>query len=127
MIDVISNFLSSLKNGVNLKKSMIEIPKSRRVKILIFFLIRQGYLVGFYENHESGVYRVFINYEKGHPIFWGIFRISKPSRHVYISIKTLKYIHNQYFFFVLSTNVGYLSNTQALYKNIGGELICLFY
>jgi small subunit ribosomal protein S8 len=128
MNDIISNFLSILKNGANLQKSFIDLPQSRRVKKLIIFLIIQGYIAGFTIIKEKKRFRIFLSYSLDHrSVFSGIYRISKPSRRIMLNVVTLKYIHNPYFLFVVSTNQGYLSNTQALLKHIGGELVCVFY
>jgi ribosomal protein S8 len=53
-----------------------------------------------------------------------ISRISKRSRRVFISIKNLWKLEQGLGLYILSTNRGLLTDRQARFFNVGGELLC---
>ena len=59
-----------------------------------------------------------------HRVISEIKRVSKPGRRVYSAIKDLAKIKNGLGIAVLSTSKGVMSDTEARYNNVGGEIIC---
>jgi small subunit ribosomal protein S8 len=130
MIDNFSNLLTCIRNGLNSRKLYIDVPRSRRLIKFILFFIKKGYLSGVIfttTNKNIEIFRIFLKYDGQKPVISGLFRISKPSRRIYINIETLKRMYSPNIMFVVSTNQGYLSGFEALKKHIGGELVCVIY
>ncbi len=130
MIDTFSNFFSGIQNGFRAKKNFVDIPKSRKLKKLIFFFIKEGYFFGVEETiNEKNfpIFRIFLKYDGRKPVISGLFRISKVSRVIQIQKSSLLRIYKPSVLLVLSTTKGYLSGAQALKYNLGGELLCIVY
>jgi len=58
------------------------------------------------------------------PTFSKVHLISKPSRRVYYNFSNLIKKNTQTGTFIISTSQGLLSGTEALQKNLGGEVVC---
>jgi small subunit ribosomal protein S8 len=130
MDDIFSNFLTSLQNGLQAKKLFIDVPASIRLKPLIFFFIDEGLIYGFEIvslKETFFIYRIFLKYDGSNSLIRQIKRISKISRRIFVNKISLRRIYKPNFLLILSTRFGFLSGTQALKLNCGGELFCIIY
>jgi len=128
MRDIFSNFLSNIQNGFKAKKSFIDVPKSRKLKKLIFFFIKEGFFLGVEETViKFPIFRIYLKYDGQKPVISGLIRISKVSRPVHIKVSTLRRLYKPSFVLVLSTQHGYKNGFQALMNKQGGELFCIIY
>ncbi len=57
-------------------------------------------------------------------VIYGIKRVSKPSRRVYVNSKDVKPVLNGLGISVLSTSKGLVTDKQATKQNVGGEVLC---
>jgi small subunit ribosomal protein S8 len=128
-MDIWSNLLSSINNGLIANQVSILVQKKSRLLRLILFLVKEGYLVGFelLTIKNKPYYRLFLHYNFGKPVISGVFRISKPSRKIYVNVETLRIFNNPYISLIISTSKGFLTGTEAIRQNIGGEVLFVFY
>jgi small subunit ribosomal protein S8 len=119
--------LTRVRNAGNAKLNSVDIPGSRIKAALAGVLKEEGYIRNFkfIKDNKQGIIRIYLKYDKNdrHAIY-GLERISKPSRRVYVKGKDVKPVLNGMGVSVLSTSRGILTDKQARQENLGGELLC---
>ena len=87
----------------------------------------EGYIRNykFVNDNKQGMLRVYLKYgpDQTHSIF-GLERVSKPSRRVYVKGNKIKPVLNGLGIVILSTSKGIMTDKSARRENIGGELLC---
>lgn len=129
MTDPISDLLTRIRNGQQVKKAKISCPSSK-IKIAILKVLKgEGYIRDFEitEDEKGKHLKVSLKYFDGHPAIKEITRISKPGMRVYSAIKILPSIKNNMGISILSTSKGVMTNFSAKDLNIGGEVLCKVY
>lgn len=127
MSDPISDLLTRIRNGYSAQKSSLSVPYSREKKAVLDTLQREGYIrSSSVQEVRKGIQsiQVELKYHEGRPVIEKIKRISKPGRRVYSSIQDLGAYYNGLGIYILSTQKGVLSNSEAKVQNVGGEIIC---
>lgn len=125
--DPIADMLTIVRNAGKAKLSSVDIPWSKFKTELADILKSEGFIRNhkFIKDENQGVLRVFLKYGLGDRMaIWGLKRISKPSRRVYIKSKDVKPILNGMGVSVISTSKGLMTDKQAKKENLGGEFIC---
>ena len=125
--DPISDMLTRIRNGGKAKFDSVDIPGSR-IKVEIAKTLKaEGYIKNFkfVEDEKQGVLRVYLKYVDGktHAIY-GLKRISKPSRRVYVNARENDPVLNGLGIAVLSTSKGIMTDKRARQENVGGEVLC---
>ena len=129
MTDPISDLLTRIRNGQQVKKAKINCPSSN-MKIAILKVLRdEGYIRGFEasENEKGKQLEISLKYFDGKPAIKEISRISKPGMRVYSSVKSMPSFKNNMGISILSTSKGVMTNFSAKDSNIGGEVLCRVY
>ena len=73
----------------------------------------------------QGILKIYLKYEANERhVIYGIKRVSKPSRRVYVGSKDIKSVLNGLGISVLSTSKGLLTDKHAIEQNVGGEVLC---
>lgn len=130
MKDNISDMLTRIRNGQKSKLYEIELycPTPLICLNILNVLYKEGYIRGLKKNYinKKLTVKVLLKYDiQGTPVISKIERVSTPGRRVYSSIKSLWKIKSGLGIFILSTPKGILTDSEARYLNIGGEV--LFY
>jgi len=125
--DPISDMLTRIRNGGKAKFESVDIPGSRLKVEIAKTLKEEGYIKNykFVEDDKQGTLRVYLKYVDGktHAIY-GLKRISKPSRRVYVNARENMPVLNGLGIAVLSTSKGIMTDKQARQENVGGEVLC---
>ncbi len=125
--DPLADMLTRVRNAGNAKLNSVDIPGSKTKAALANVLKEEGYIRNFkfIKDNKQGIIRIYLKYDKNdrHAIY-GLERISKPSRRVYVKGKDAKPVLNGMGVAVLSTSKGILTDRQARQENLGGELLC---
>lgn len=125
--DPISDMLTRIRNGGKAKFESVDIPGSRLKVEIAKTLKGEGYIKNykFVEDDKQGTLRVYLKYEAGktHAIY-GLKRVSKPSRRVYVNARENAPVLNGLGIAVLSTSRGVMTDKQARRENVGGEVLC---
>ncbi len=125
--DPISDMLTRIRNGGKAKFESVDIPGSRLKVEIAKTLKGEGYIKNykFVEDEKQGTLRVYLKYVDGktHAIY-GLKRVSKPSRRVYVNAKENVPVLNGLGVAVLSTSKGVMTDKQARRENVGGEVLC---
>lgn len=127
MSDPIADMLTRIRNAGKAKFIKVDIPGSKLKIELAKVMLKQGYIADykFVEDGKQGILRVYLKYDvdKKHVIY-GIERVSRPGRRVYLKSKEIKPVLNGMGVAILSTSKGILTDKDARGENIGGEILC---
>lgn len=123
-MDLLSNMVSIIKTGYNLKLSKVEIANSSVCVNVLLLLYKLGYIKGYFVKDKKKVI-IFLKYINNKPCIRNIYRVSTPGRRVYLTIKKLKenIKRKNNGFYIFSTNKGLLTDEEVLAFNLGGEVL----
>jgi len=127
MSDPISDMLTRIRNAGKVKFNSVDIPGSK-LKIEIAKVLKtEGFIKNykFIKDDKQGNLRIYLKYDtnRGNVIF-GLKRVSKPSRRVYVKGKDVKPVLNGMGIAILSTSKGVMTDKNAIKENVGGEILC---
>ena len=127
MSDPMADMLTRIRNAGKAKLNSVDIPGSKMKASLANVMKEEGFIRNykFIKDNKQGIIRIYLKYDRNdsHAIY-GIEKISKPSRRIYIKNKDVKPVLNGVGISVLSTSKGIMTDKQARQENVGGELIC---
>ncbi|XZR53119.1 MAG: 30S ribosomal protein S8 [Enterobacteriaceae bacterium] len=127
MQDPISDMLTYIRNGQNIKKKKIIIPFSNIKKEISRVLKEEGYIKDYKNKNKKKNLELILKYFKNKPVIENIKRISKPSLRIYKKKKNLPKVMNYLGIAIISTSKGIMSDSLARKYGIGGEIICYVY
>ena len=127
MSDPIADMLTRIRNAGKAKFNRVDIPGSKLKTELAKVLMEEGFIRNykFIKDKKQGVLRVYLKYddEQTSAIF-GLKRISKPSRRIYVKGKDVKPVLNGMGIAILSTSKGIMTDKKARAEKVGGEVLC---
>ncbi len=140
MKNYISDMLTRIQNGhnANLKQVILHNNIPKKCIQILNILEKEGYILGWEEwyfvknkltinNKTSKIsqIKVFLKRDgQGRKAIRALFLVSKPGRKVFLSTKALWKPKSSIGLFILSTPFGFLTDKEARYYNVGGEVIC---
>ncbi len=125
--DPIADMLTRIRNAVKAKFNSVDIPGSKLKVEIAKILKDEGYIRNykFLKDGKQGILRVYLRYGNGQAdVVYGLKRISKPSRRVYVKSKDVKPVLNGMGISILSTSKGVMTDKKARKENVGGEILC---
>ena len=129
MTDPISDLLTRIRNGQQVKKSTVTCPSSKIKLAILKVLKEEGYIRDFSESEDikGKVIEISLKYFHVEPVIKEIVRISKPGLRIYSSVKSMPVYKNNMGVSIVSTSKGVMTNFKAKEINIGGEVLCRVY
>ncbi len=129
MTDPISDLLSRIRNGQQVKKASILCPSSKIKLAILKVMKEEGYIRDYSltEDTKGKIIEISLKYFHGEPVIKEIVRISKPGLRVYSSVKSMPVYKNNMGVSIISTSKGVMTNFKAKEINIGGEVLCRIY
>ena len=127
MSDPVADMLTRIRNALKAKFSRVDIPASRLKIEIAKVLKNEGYIknYNYIEDEKQGTLRIYLKYnEDRQSAIYGLKRISKPSRRVYVKGKDIQPVLNGLGISILSTSKGILADKIAKKENVGGEILC---
>jgi small subunit ribosomal protein S8 len=126
-MDLLSDFLARIRNGYTRRLPYIEVRKNNITVSSLTLLYRYGLITNFSILSDYSIL-VTLKYKNGQPALREVRRISKPGDRKYASCKNLRALRKRYLglrtgMFILSTSLGVLSDTESLFRKVGGELL----
>ena len=126
--DRISDTLTRIRNAILAKHQIVQIPATRVTYDIIKVLKNEGFIDNFNEIEDEFKRHLIINLKyKGKnklPIITKLKRISKPGLRIYANHKELPKVLNGLGIAIISTSRGVMTDKQARYYGIGGEVLC---
>lgn len=123
--DTLGDILTQIRNANFIKSPSIIIKNTKMSYQLSQILHREGFINKF--NVLSNKFLVLHLTYKGkqdEPILTNLKRISKPGCRVYSKYKEIPIILGGLGILLLSTSKGVLTNREAFFQNLGGEVLC---
>jgi small subunit ribosomal protein S8 len=125
--DPIADMLTRVRNGVKAKFNSVDVPGSKLKTEIARILKDEGFIKNykFLKDGKQGILRIYLKYGQGRSVVvYGLKRISKPSRRIYVRSKDIKPIFNGMGISILSTSKGIMTDKKARQENLGGEILC---
>lgn len=131
MTDPIADFLTRVRNAIQAKHRIVEIPASNVKKAITKILFEKGYILNykFEENETQGVIKIALKYnpEDRKSAIKKIQRVSRPGLRQYKGHEEMPRVLNGLGIAIVSTSQGVMTDKEARAKNIGGEVLCYVY
>lgn len=126
--DVISDYLTRLRNAISAKHKVVEIPGSNVKKAITQILMDQGYILNFKEikDEKQGIIKIALKYNNKtkDPAIRNLTRISKPGLRKYTGVDSMPRVLNGLGIAIISTSKGLITDKEARKHNVGGEILC---
>ncbi len=126
MTDPITDMLNQIKNAEAVGKTEILIPLSKIKNEIADILFKAGFVGEVKKSVKDGIkaLKISLKYDNGVPAVAGFKRVSKPGQRIYEGFSEIKKVHGGYGISIISTSKGLMTNKDARYQKIGGEVIC---
>jgi small subunit ribosomal protein S8 len=131
MTDPIADFLTRIRNAVNVGHKVVEIPASKMKLELTRILHEKGYILAYkiIEGSPSNTIKIALKYhpDTKRPAIKKLQRISTPGLRRYTDVQNMPRVLNGLGIAILSTSKGVMTDKEAMVQNVGGEVICYVY
>ena len=126
--DPIADFLTRIRNAVNAKHRIVEVPASNVKKAITQILFEKGYILNykFEDEGQQGVIKIALKYHPvtKQPAIMSIQRVSTPGLRKYADSENLPRVMNGLGIAIISTSRGIMTDKEARQLHIGGEVLC---
>ena len=126
MSDPIADMLTRMRNGLQARKTHLEMPASRIKYAIAEVLKAEGYILDCTVAGE-GVQKslnITLKYFQGNAVIEEITRISTPGRRVYTGVDKLPSVRGGLGVALVSTSKGIMTGKSAHEQGVGGEVLC---
>ena len=131
MTDPIADFLTRLRNAIQAKHRVVEVPASNLKKDITKILFDQGYILNykFEEDGPQGTIKIALKYNPQSKVnaIKSLTRVSKPGMRKYTGYRDMPRVINGLGIAIISTSKGVMTNKEAADLKIGGEVLCYVY
>ena len=127
MTDPISDYLTRVRNAVQVGKDRCDVPASKIKLELSKILQEEGFIRTFkvLEEGPQGTLRLYLRYSSdGEPAIHGIERVSRPGLGVSRGVTELPQVRGGIGVAVISTSKGLMTDARAREARLGGEVMC---
>jgi len=125
-VDVIGDFLTTIRNGIKVYKRSVIVQNSNLKSNVAEVLKNEGYIKDYKTTEEEGkkYLTIYLKYVDGQSAISEISRISKPSCRHYENVANITSVVGGLGISILSTSSGIMTDRQAKKQAVGGEVIC---
>ena len=129
MTDPIADFLTRIRNALQAKHKMVDVPASIVKKQMAHILYEHKFINNYIviDDGGQGIIRIFLKYlddKETSSVIHELRRISKPGLRQYVGVKELPRVKNNMGIAILSTSHGIMTERQARRDKVGGEVLC---
>ena len=123
--DNIGDVLTQIRNANLIKSLSALVPNTYSNYQILKILQKEGFIKSFSVLSTKHLI-LYLKYtgRTRHPILTNLRRISKPGRRIYASYKEIPSILGGLGIVILSTSKGILTDREAQFERIGGEVLC---
>ena len=124
MTDPITDMLNQIKNAQAVQKTEVLIPSSKIKNEIATILSKEGFIGEVKKATKENIkaLKISLKYDNGIPAIAGFKRVSKPGQRIYQGFSEIKKVHGGYGISIISTPKGLMTNKDARYKKLGGEV-----
>lgn len=128
MTDPIADYLTRLRNAIQAKHRVVDVPASNLKKEITKILFEKGYILN-YKFEDEGVNKNIKIALKYNPVtklsaIKSLERVSSPGLRKYADHKSLPRVMNGLGIAIISTSKGVMTDKEAKKENVGGEVLC---
>ena len=131
MTDPIADYLTRLRNAIQAKHRVVEVPASNLKKDITKILFEKGYILNFkfIEDGRQGIIKIALKYDAVNKTsaIKSLKRVSSPGLRQYTGYKDMPKVINGLGIAIISTSKGVMTNKEAADMKIGGEVLCYVY
>lgn len=131
MTDPIADFLTRLRNAIQAKHRVVEVPASNLKKDITKILFDQGYILNykFEDDGPQGSIKIALKYNPQSKVnaIKSLTRVSRPGMRKYTGYREMPRVINGLGIAIISTSKGVMTNKEAAELKIGGEVLCYVY
>ena len=131
MTDPIADYLTRLRNAIQAKHRVVEVPASNLKKDITKILFDKGYILNFKfeEDGPQGTIKIALKYNPQTKVnaIKCLTRVSKPGMRKYTGYREMPRVINGLGIAIISTSKGVMTNKEAAELKIGGEVLCYVY
>lgn len=131
MTDPIADYLTRLRNAIQAKHRVVEVPASNLKKEITKILFDQGYILNykFEDDSVQGTIKIALKYNPQSKVsaIKSLKRVSRPGLRKYTGYKDMPRVINGLGIAIVSTSKGVMTNKQAVDLKVGGEVLCYVY
>jgi small subunit ribosomal protein S8 len=130
--DPIADYLTRVRNAIQAKHRIVEIPASNLKKEITKVLFDKGFIQNFKfedDNGPQGTIKIALKYDpvSKQSAIVSLQRVSRPGLRRYAKASNLPRVLNGLGIAVLSTPRGVMTDKEARTENVGGEVLCFVY
>ena len=128
--DTISDVLTRIRNAGMVDSSTVRIPLTRMSQQLCHILEKEGFISSFQRdeatNDDPSFLTLHLKYSgpERKPCITNLRRISSPGLRIYTNYKDIPKILGGMGIMILSTSQGLMTDREARFRRIGGEIFC---
>ena len=131
MTDPIADYLTRLRNAIQAKHRVVEVPASNLKKDITKILFDKGFILNykFVEDGPQGTIKIALKYNPQTKVnaIKSLTRVSKPGMRKYTGYREMPRVINGLGVAIISTSKGVMTNKEAAELKIGGEVLCYIY
>lgn len=131
MTDPIADYLTRLRNAIQARHRVVEVPASNLKKDITKILFDQGYILNykFEDEGPQGTIKIALKYNPQTKVsaIKALKRISRPGLRKYTGYREMPRVINGLGIAIISTSKGVMTNKAAAELKIGGEVLCYVY
>lgn len=131
MTDPIADYLTRLRNAIQAKHRVLEVPASNLKKEITKILLDKGYILNykFVEDGPQGTIKIALKYDPINRVnaIKNLKRVSTPGLRKYVGYKDLPRVLNGLGIAIVSTSKGVMTDKEARELKVGGEVLCFVY
>ena len=131
MTDPIADYLTRLRNAIQAKHRVVEVPASNLKKEITKILFDKGYILNykFVEDGPQGSIKIALKYNPQTKVnaIKSLTRVSTPGMRKYTGYKDMPRVINGLGIAIISTSKGVMTYKEAATLKIGGEVLCYVY
>ena len=131
MTDPIADYLTRIRNGIQARHRVVDIPASNLKKDITKILFDKGYILNykFVDEGPQGTIKIALKYDPVTKVnaIKKLRRISSPGLRQYVGYKDMPRVLNGLGIAVVSTSHGVITDKEARKEKVGGEVICYIY
>ena len=131
MTDPIADFLTRIRNAIQARHKVVEIPASNLKREMTKILFQKGYILNykFTEDDKQGMIKIALKYDPISKVsaIKKLQRASRPGLRKYTGYKEVPRVLNGLGVAILSTSKGVMTDKEARIEKVGGEVLCYVY
>ena len=125
MTDPIADMLTRIRNGVQARHEVVEVPANKEKIEIAKILKEEGFITDYnVEGDVKKTINVTLKYgPNNEKVINGIRRVSKPGLRAYAKVDKVPRVLNGLGIAIISTSHGLMTDKEARAKHVGGEVI----